>query len=128
GCEQPADLAEQAVEVLRLDRDHDESGAGNGVGVLERRFDAVALRELVDSLLSATGDDDLLRLAPTGAEQAGKKRLSDLAAPQDGDSTAVGRHGLSLGGSTGFDALAPDLRTAELERHEPAARARHQVD
>ena len=98
--EQPADLAEQRVEVLGLDGDHDEGRAADRFGVGERRFDAVALGELVDPLLAAARDDDLLGLAPSGAEQAREQRLADLAAAEDRDAPAVYSHGLSLGGSS----------------------------
>ena len=44
--DQVADLAEQGLDVLRLDRDHDERRAGDGLLVRERRDDAVPLCEL----------------------------------------------------------------------------------
>jgi len=71
--EEPADLAEEDLEVLWLDRDHDEGGARDGVGVRERRLDAVALGQLVDPLLAPPADDDLLRLAPARGEQTGEQ-------------------------------------------------------
>src|SRR5439155_4621124 len=90
--EQTADLAEQRVEVLRLDRDHDKRGAADRIGVGERRLDAVPLGELVDPLLAAARDDDLLGPAPAGAEQPREQRLADLAAAEDRDAPAFSSH------------------------------------
>jgi hypothetical protein len=39
----------------------------------------VALHEFLESLLAADGDDDVARLSPAGAEQAGEQRLADLS-------------------------------------------------
>src|SRR5919204_1182034 len=83
--QQAADLSEQDVEILWLDGDDNEPGAGNRLCVGQRPAYAVALRELVDALLAATGDDDVARLTPTGAEQAREQRLPDLPGAEDGD-------------------------------------------
>src|SRR4029077_13141386 len=80
-----ADLAEQRVEVLRLDGDHDERGASDSFGVRERDPNAVALFELARSLLVADGRDDLSRLAPAAAQQPAQERFADRAGAQDGD-------------------------------------------
>ena len=53
GLDQRADLAEQRLDVLRLDGDDDERGAGCGLGVRERDVDAVPLAQLVGALLRA---------------------------------------------------------------------------
>ena len=82
---EPADLAEQRVEVLGLDRDHDEAGTGDGLRVGERRPDAVTSGHFADALLAPAGRDDLLRGAPAGAEQPGEERLADLPAAEDRD-------------------------------------------
>ena len=46
---------EQPLEVLRLHCEDDEPGAGDGIGVRERRLDAVPLAQLVRSLLATSG-------------------------------------------------------------------------
>jgi len=43
GEDQRPDLAEQALDVLRLDRDHHERRSGGRVVVRERRLDAIAV-------------------------------------------------------------------------------------
>ena len=59
-----ADLAEQALDVLRLHRDDDERGARRRVVVRERGLDAVALAKLGDPLGAARRRGDLAGLAP----------------------------------------------------------------
>src|SRR5438045_3786843 len=83
--QKPADLAEQDVEVLRLDRHDDERRAGDSFAVRERSVDAVPLLQLVDSLLSPACDDDVTRLAPSRADQTGKQRLADLPGAENRD-------------------------------------------
>ena len=92
GDEQAADLAEQHVDVLRLDGDHDERRAGDGLGVRERRADAVSLGELRRALLAAAARDDLGRLAPARADEAGDQRLADLPGAEDRDAASVDGH------------------------------------
>ena len=95
-CQQPADLAEQRLEVLRLDRDDDERRSRDRLGVRERADDAVPLDQLVDALLPAAGDHDLLRVAPAVGEQAREQRLADLAGAEDRDPPRVDGHARSL--------------------------------
>src|SRR5207245_8186444 len=83
--EQPADLAEQTVEVLWLDGDHDERRAGHRLRVREGPAHAVPLRQLLDPFLAPAGDDHMPRLAPTRAEQSGEQRLADLSSAEDRD-------------------------------------------
>ena len=64
--DQVADLAEQRLDVLRLDGDHDERGLRDGLLVRERGRDAVPLGELRHSLRPAAGRDDVVRYAPAG--------------------------------------------------------------
>ena len=59
GLENRADLAEQARDVLRLDRDDDQAGAGHRLGVRVRDLDPVVAAELGDALFAADGGDDL---------------------------------------------------------------------
>ncbi|OLE30223.1 MAG: hypothetical protein AUG43_03985 [Actinobacteria bacterium 13_1_20CM_3_68_10] len=61
------DLLEQDVEVLRLDRDHDQGRIGDRVGIRQRRLHAEFFPKLVHALLSSPGRDDLARLAPAAA-------------------------------------------------------------
>ena len=86
GGEQVADLAEQRLDVLRLDGEHDDVGAADRVGVRGRRLDAVPLAELVGPLLAPRGRDDV---GPVGATQPGEERLADLAGAEDRDSHAA---------------------------------------
>ena len=89
-----ADLAEQGVDVLRLDGDDDEPGATDRRHVVRGRLGAVAVAQLGELLLAPRGDDHLARLAPARAEQAGEKGLSDSSAAEDGDLALA--HGRSL--------------------------------
>lgn len=50
--DEAAHLAEERLDVLRLDRDHDERRPGDRLRVGERRRHAVALLELGDPLLA----------------------------------------------------------------------------
>ena len=93
-----ADLGQQRLEVLRLHGDDDEPGARDGLGVRERRLDAVPLVQLVGALLAARGDDDLALLPPARRQQAGDERLADLPAAEDRDPPS---HDPSLGGARG---------------------------
>jgi hypothetical protein len=86
-------LAEQDVEVLRLDGDDDEAGARGSLAVRERRLDGVLVGQLLDALRAPAGDDDLVRRAPARAEEAGEERLADLASAEDCDAPAVDGHG-----------------------------------
>ena len=90
-CQEPADLAEQDVEVLRLDCDHDERGVGDSFRIGERRLDAVPVGHLLQPFLAPSGDDDIPRLAPAGTEQPGEERLADLAGAEDGN-PSISRH------------------------------------
>ena len=85
GREQPADLPEQDVEVLRLHSDHDQPGAGDRFRIRERRLDAMALGELLQPLLAPPGDGDVARLPPARAEQPSEQRLADLPGAEDRD-------------------------------------------
>ena len=82
GCEQVADLAEQRLDVLRLDREHDDVGALDRLGVRGRRLDAVALAQLGGPLLAPRARDDV---GPVGATQPGEQRLADLAGAENRD-------------------------------------------
>ena len=84
GDEQLA-LAEELVDVLRLDRDDDEAGAGHRSSVVGGRFGAVPLPQFGDPLLAAVGDHDLAGIAPTGAEQPGEEGLTNPSAAEDRD-------------------------------------------
>jgi hypothetical protein len=59
GGEVCADLAEQDVDVLRLDGDDDDSGPGDGGRVVGGRLGTVTLVEFRIALVAAAGDDDL---------------------------------------------------------------------
>ena len=89
GVIERADLAEERLDVLGLDGDDDERGAGRRLVVRERRLDAVALAQLGDTLGAACGRGDLARLAPAGREQAGDQRLADPAGAEDRDLALV---------------------------------------
>ena len=91
GAEQAADLAEEDVEVLWLDGDHDEPRAGHGLGVRERALDAVTLDDFLQSFLASSGHRDVARLAPAGAQEPGEQRLADAAGAQDRD-LPIGSH------------------------------------
>ena len=103
-----------AVDVLRLDRDDDDAGAADGRRVVGGGLDAVALAQLGEPLLLAGGDDDLGRVAPAGAEQAGEQGLADPPAAEDRDLALA--HGQSLGG------------VRRRQRHQAAAEAGEEVD
>ena len=83
-----ADLAEQRLDVLRLDGDHHELGAVDRHHVRVGRLDAVGLTELFEALVATRRDDEVPRLAPAGREQAGDERLADLAGAEDCDPSA----------------------------------------
>ena len=68
GLEDLPDLAEQNGEVLRLDGDHDDRRVRDGLGVRQRRLDAVPVGELLEPLVPPPGGDDLGRLAPARAQ------------------------------------------------------------
>ena len=119
-CDQPSDLPEQDVKVLRLHRDNDQSGFADGLSVGKDRFDAVPLRDLIQVLLAAARDDDVTGLPPAGAEQPGEQRLADLAGSQNRDASIRG-HIASLGPSNsvllrqGCAVRSEDLLVAEDE-------------
>ena len=85
GADEAADLAEQPLDVLRLDRDDDERGARRGVVVRERRRDPVALAELRDALGAARGRGDLLGRPPPRRQEPGDERLADPPGAEDRD-------------------------------------------
>ena len=89
--QESADLAEQNVEVLRLDGDDDEASLGDGVRIGKRRLDAVFVGEFLQAFLAPSGDDDVARLAPAGTEQPGEERLADLPGAEDCDPSIPGR-------------------------------------
>ena len=88
GVSSRADLAEQRLDVLRLDRDDDEAGARDGLALRERRRDAVAAAELGDALLAAARSR---RPRPARASRElsrpAEQRLADLPAAEDRDAT-----------------------------------------
>src|SRR5213079_374585 len=94
---QAADLAEQPVEILRLDRDHDERGSRHRFGVRQRAAYAVALLQLGYAFLAPPRDHEVTRLAPAGRDQSCEQGLADLPPAEDGD-LARG-HARSLGAS-----------------------------
>ena len=85
GEDERPDLAEQPLDVLRLDGDDDERGAGRGVVVRERRLDPVAVAQLGDALGPARRRRDLRRLAPARRQQPGDERLADSTGAEDRD-------------------------------------------
>ena len=90
--DQVADLAEKRLDVLRLDRDHDERGARYRLLIRERGRDAVALAELGHALGAAARGDDVRRQAPARREQPGDERLADLPGAEYGDASLVHCH------------------------------------
>ena len=58
------DLGQQRLDVLWFHGDDDEPGARDGLGVRERRLDAVTLVQLIGALLATSGHDDLTLLPP----------------------------------------------------------------
>ncbi len=90
--DQVTDLAEQGLDVLWLDRDHDERCAGDGLGARQRRNDPVALFELGHTLGAAARCDDVGRFAPPGREQPGDEGFTDLPRPEDCNSPLAQCH------------------------------------
>jgi hypothetical protein len=82
GPDLAADLLEEDLDVLRLHGDHDDRDLADCVGVRERRLDAVALGELVETLLAASGSDEV---GPAGRDEPGDQRLADLSGAENGD-------------------------------------------
>ena len=123
GRQHAADLAEQRVEVLRLDGDHDERGAGDRLRVRERRPHAVALLQLAGALLVPDGDDDLAGLPPAAAQEAAQERLADRAGAEDGDAPGSST-GPSLGGcsrQSGTRPLANACKQVDAREPRPLA-------
>ena len=105
-----ADLAEQRLEVLRLDGDHDERGTRYGLGV--RNVTCTPWRS--SSSRAAPRRAPWRRSRParaSRAQQSAQERLADRAGAQDRD--AAGVHAASLG-SRGF-------RQGHEPRRTPAA-------
>ena len=75
GVSSRADLAEQDVEVLRLDRDHDQPGIGDRLPVREGGVDAEPVAQLGGALL-----------APAVAVTSSGFRQSELSSPASSDS------------------------------------------
>jgi len=86
------DLRQEDVEVLRLDRDHDQGCVGYCVCVRQRRLHAELFPELVDALLPSPRRDDLARLSPATAEQAGDQRFADRARAEHRNPPFAHRH------------------------------------
>ena len=122
-----ADLRQQRLDVLRLHGDDDEAGARDGLGVRERRLDAVPLVQLVGALLPPRGDDDVALLPPARAEQAGDERLADLPAAEDRDPRS---HAPSLGGARRwhrYEAARPAGEQIDRRQPRPLAVRREQL-
>jgi hypothetical protein len=79
------DLREQALDVLGLDRDHDNLGALHALDVGERGLDPVALPQIGEVLLVPRGGNNLLGPAPAGRQEARDEGLPRFPGAQDGD-------------------------------------------
>ena len=109
-----ADLAEERLDVLRLDGEDDDVGALDRLGVRGGRLDAVALVELGGALLAPGARDDV---CPVGATQPGEERLADLAGAENRDS-----HPASLRVRRGIPPADTHSRARPTRRRARAAR------
>ena len=120
GFDQVADLAEQRLDVLRLDGEHDHVGAADRLVVRGRRLDAVPLAQLGGALLAPARRDDV---GPVGATQPGEQRLADPARAENCDPHAASlrvRRGIPPGDT--HSRARPTPRTARAGRRSPRPR------
>jgi hypothetical protein len=78
---------EQAVDVLRLDRQQQHPGGRRRLGEVDRAH-AVPFGQLRGPLRAALDDEDAVPVACL-ADQTGEERLADLPAADDGQSRAT---------------------------------------
>jgi hypothetical protein len=87
------DIGQQALDVLGLDRQHDESRSRRGLGIRAGDGDAEALPQLRPAFFSSRGGDDVARRTPARREQACHQCLADPPRTENRDPALVYRHG-----------------------------------
>ena len=114
-----ADLAEQRLDVLRLDGEHDDVGALDRLGVRGRRLDPVALAQLARA---SSRRAEAMRFAQS-ATQPGEQRFADLAGAEDREPIC---QAYESGGARRMDGRLADAR-AVGQRDQAAREPRQQV-